>query len=105
MAGADGKRAERPGGKCARQRLPSLGLVEAPGSQIKERGFVQLTDRRPVRALDVVGVNFKLRLGIDFRALRQEQVMVGLARVGAVGAFLDDGLKGMLASKPKEEAA
>ena len=43
-------------------------------------------------ALDVVGINFELRFGIDFRAVGEQKVMVGLTRIGAVSTFRHDDL-------------
>ncbi len=37
-------------------------------------------------ALDIIGVYFELRFGVDFRFIRQQQIMIGLIRVGSVGA-------------------
>src|SRR5688572_20756180 len=39
-------------------------------------------------ALDVVRIDFQLRFGVHRRILRQQQVFVGLARVGFLSVFL-----------------
>ena len=39
-------------------------LVDPAGPQVEDAVVVELPDGRPVRALDVVGVDLELRLGI-----------------------------------------
>src|SRR5207244_4356283 len=41
----------------------------SPRAQIEDRVFVELSDRRPVRALHVVGKNLELRLRVDRRVV------------------------------------
>ena len=36
-------------------------------------------------ALDIIGVYFELRFGVDFRFVRQQQIVIGLIRIGSVG--------------------
>jgi hypothetical protein len=66
--------------KAKHQQRARFGLRNPARAQIKERHIVQLTDRGAVRAGDVVGVDFKLRLGVDFGQRREQQVMAGLTR-------------------------
>ncbi len=67
-------------------------LVEPARAQVEQRRCVELPHGRAVAAFDVVGVDLELRLGIDLGFFRQQQVVVGLVRIGAVGALVDDGL-------------
>ena len=68
-----------------------LGGADAPRPQVEERVLVELTDRRAVPALHVVGEDLELRLRVDERLAREEQVLVRLLRVGLlrVGAHED----------------
>ena len=43
-------------------------------------------------ALDVVGVDFQLGLGVDHRAFREQQVLVRLSGVGFLRVLMDDDL-------------
>ena len=45
-------------------------LGDAAAAQVGERHRVELADRRAVRALDVVGVDLQIRLGVDLGLLR-----------------------------------
>src|SRR5207302_3624143 len=78
----EGKRRQR-----ARRRL-----VQPTRSQVADLRGVELADGGAMTALDVVGVNFQLRLGIDFGAVRQQQVAVGLLRVGPLRVGMHDQL-------------
>ena len=74
------------------QQLPGQSLSDAARAQIKQLRFVELADGRAVVALDVVGVNFELRLGVDFRIFGQQQVVVGLVGIGLLRARMHDDL-------------
>ena len=52
------------------QDVPRPGLRDAARAQIEERRVVELAGGRAVAALDVVGVDLKLRLGVDLGAGR-----------------------------------
>ena len=41
-------------------------------------------------ALDVVSVDFEFRFGVDLGLSGQQEIMVGLLCVRAIGAFVDD---------------
>ena len=58
--------------KGIEQRVPCLSLRESARAQVKELLFLNLPDRRAVRALYIVGVNLQLRLGVDARIVREE---------------------------------
>ncbi len=51
---------------------------------------VELSHGRAVTAFDVVGINFKLRLCIHLGTVREQQIVVGLLRVGSVCADMDN---------------
>ena len=65
-------------------RLAS-GFGDAAGAQIEERRRVEVADAGAVAALDVVGVDLELGLGIDHRALAEDQVAAQLVRIGLLG--------------------
>ena len=79
-------------GKCAREQLFRFMSAQSPRAQVKKCGFVELADGRAVAALDVIGVDFEFRLGVDFGLSGQQQVVICLFCVRAVGAFVDDRL-------------
>src|SRR5687768_15370528 len=54
--------------------------------QVEELLLVDLTDRRAVRALHVVRFDLEVRQRVGARIARQEQVPVGLVRVGVLRA-------------------
>src|SRR4029453_6550534 len=60
--------------------------------QIKHRLAVKLADGGAMRALDVVGENLELRLGVYVRFRGQQQVAARLRRVGALGIRAHDDL-------------
>jgi hypothetical protein len=64
--------------------------VDAARAQVEERVLVELADGRPVRALDIVGVDLELRPGIDGRIRRQQDVAAGLLGIGLLGVRADD---------------
>ena len=65
---------------------------QAAGAQVEDRLVVELADRRAVRALHVVGEDLELRLGVDRRAVGQEQRAVRLLGVGLLRVLPDDDL-------------
>src|SRR2546425_4528276 len=75
-----------------RQQAAGIRLADAPRAKIKERLRVDLPDRRPVRALDIVGVDLELRLGVDHRFFGQQKVLVALFRVGLLSVLAHDDL-------------
>jgi len=54
-------------------------------AQVEQRLVVQLTDRGTVCALYVVGVNFEPRSSIDLGMIGENQVLVLLVGIGAIG--------------------
>ena len=66
----------------------SAGLVggDAAGAQVVQGGLVELADGGAVLAGDVVGQDLESGLGVDLGPVGQQEVVVGLLGVGAVGA-------------------
>ena len=54
----------------------------AASPQIKNGLLVQLADRRAVRAFHIVGIDLELRFGVHRRLVAEQDVLVGLLRVG-----------------------
>src|SRR6185312_11038116 len=65
---------QHAGGEGVGEQLARGVLANAATLHVEERGVVQATHRGAVRALDVVGVDLELRLGVHPRLARQEQV-------------------------------
>ncbi|KAG1169241.1 hypothetical protein G6F35_017335 [Rhizopus arrhizus] len=68
------------------QRL-RLGLRQPARAQVEQRVGIELADGCAVRGLHFIGVDHQRRLGVDLGVGRQQQVLVGQDRDGAVGAF------------------
>src|SRR6185437_14811588 len=68
---------ERVGEQPQRYLRPDAATLE-----IEQRCRIDGSDRGPVRALDVVGVDLELRLCIDARTFREKQVVVALLAIG-----------------------
>lgn len=66
-----------------------LCLRQAARAQVEQRVGIELADGRAVRGLHFIGVDHQRRLGVDLGIGRQQQVLVGQVRIGAVGAFAD----------------
>src|SRR5689334_12289734 len=73
-------------GQQAARVLP----VDTPGAQVEKRLGVQLPDGRAVRAAHVVRPDLQFGLGVDHRIVGENQVLVGLLRVGLLCVFADD---------------
>src|SRR5262249_45848349 len=76
-------------GKGVSQQLPGLLLADAARLQIEDLFLIELANARSVRALDIIGVNLQLRLGVDHCIVRQQQRLVGLACVRLLGILVD----------------
>ena len=72
------------------QKVSRQGLGNSPRAHIKQRGFIQLAGRRPVRTLDVIGVNLQFRLGIHLGPVGEQQCLCKLVAVGALGVGMDN---------------
>ena len=78
--------------KRVNQHVARIFRVDAARAQVEHRVFVELADRRAVRALHVVGEDLELRLGVDLRVVGEQQRLVGLLRVGLLRVLPDDDL-------------
>src|SRR6185312_3964541 len=68
------------------QQRACLGQRDAARTQVEQRTLVELADGGSVGGLHFVGIDFKLRLGVDLGTRRQQQVLVAEVGVAAVGA-------------------
>src|SRR6185437_16463294 len=68
-------------GEGVGEQLAGSILTNAPALHVEECGIVQAPHRGAMRALDVVGVDLELWLGVHPRLARQEQVVVLLLPV------------------------
>ncbi len=65
-------------------------LADAAAAQVEERARIERSDGGAVRAFHVVGIDLELRLAVGVRVSREQQVVVGLLRVGLLGARTHD---------------
>src|SRR5207248_758861 len=79
--GRERKQVHHLAGEGVGEQAPRRLAPEAARPQVEERVLVELTDGGAVRALHVVGEDLQLRLGIDDRALGNDQVLVDLAGI------------------------
>jgi hypothetical protein len=70
------------GGEGVEDHLLRRLLFDTARAQIEQLFFVNAPDRRPVAAFHVIGVNFQLRFGVDFRQPPEQQIVVGHLAVG-----------------------
>src|SRR5579883_1774592 len=77
-------------GKGLQEKTARFCFCDAARLQIEDRILFHLTDGGAVRTLYVVGVDFKLRLGVNLRVIAEQQVPVGLLGVGLLRIFVDD---------------
>src|SRR6185503_7030251 len=78
--------------KAVSQHVASQRGVDAAALQIEKLVLIELSDRRSMCALDVIRKDFKLRLGIDARFRRKQEILVGLLRVGLLRAMSHENL-------------
>ena len=64
-------------------------LRDPPGARVVDGALVELADGRAMAALHVVGEDLELRLGVDLRVRRQQEIVVALARVGVLRVPMD----------------
>ena len=66
-----------------RNHLQDTSLIfrNTAGAHIKLLILIQLPYSRAMRTLHVIGIDFQLRLGLSFRAMRNHQVMIRLVRL------------------------
>ena len=77
-------------GKRKKQEFASGGFVDATRAEIEEGAFVNLADGCAVCAFHVVGVNLKLRFGVDLGAVGKQKIAIGLLGVGFLRVFVND---------------
>src|SRR5262249_22443077 len=103
------RRDHDPADNLARERVGQQTTrrleAEAAGAQVEDRVLFEPADRRSVSALDVIGKDLQLRLGVDHGILGQEQVLVGLlgVRLLSVLVYVDLAVEPPLRS-PGEDA-
>ena len=75
-----------------RQHIPRILLPDPPRPQIEHLFFVKLSDGGAMCAFDVVGEDLQLWFRVDGRAVRQQQRLVGLPRIGLLCILPDEDL-------------
>ena len=76
-------------GKGKGQHRMPLFWINAAGLEVIKGLILKLPDRRAVRAFDIVGIDFKLRQGVDLGRAAEQQVLVRLDGVGLLCILLD----------------
>ena len=71
--------------KAAGKHGDGLSFGDGTGLQVKDLILIELTDCGSVRALNVIGKNFQLRLGVDPAIFAEDQIFVQLIGVGQLG--------------------
>src|SRR5699024_2288434 len=79
-------------GKAVGEYGACAGFVDTARTQIEDGVFIELADCGAVRALDVVGVDLQLRLGVDLGLFRQQQRIRRLFGIGFLRVLVDDHL-------------
>ena len=92
-------------GEAVSEQRPRPLRREAAALQVKDLVALQLPDRRAVRALDVVGENLELRLGVDLGLGRKQEVLVELPGVGQQRPLADEDLAAEDRPRPPVEDA
>src|SRR5712692_1270946 len=64
-------------------------LVKPARTQVEQGILFHLSNGGSVRALHVVSIDFQLRLGVNLRVIRKQQVAVGLLGVSLLRVFVD----------------
>src|SRR5688572_25015796 len=67
--------------KTVRQQIPRERFGQTARQQVKQLFFLELTDRRTVRAFHVVVEDLELRLCVDTSVVRQKEILIRLLRV------------------------
>src|SRR5215469_14860613 len=76
--------------KGQQQEATRGSFVDAAGAKIEKRVLFDLADGGAMRALHIIGINFKLRFGVDLRLIGKKEVAIGLFGVGPLGVFVHD---------------
>src|SRR5260370_32552088 len=72
------------------QQIARLFLRDAARLQVEDRLLIELANRRPVRATNIVGVNLQLGFGMDGGVLGKNEVPIGLLRVSLLRVRTND---------------
>jgi hypothetical protein len=68
------------------QQIARLFLRDAARLQVEDGLLIELANRRPVRATNIVGVNLQLGFGMDCGTLGKNEVLIGLLGVSLLRA-------------------
>src|SRR5690606_27726731 len=74
------------------QQHTRIGLGDAARAQVEQSSRIELTDRRAMAALDVVGVDLELGLRVELGSRREQEITAGLMRIGLLRARMDQHL-------------
>jgi hypothetical protein len=71
-----------------KQQAACRRFVDAARLQVKKCVLFDLANRRPVSALDIIGVDLELRLGVNLCVIGKQQVAIRLLGVGLLRVFV-----------------
>src|SRR3989442_4208965 len=74
------------------QQIARLFLRDAARLQVEDRLLIELANRRPVRATNIVGVNLQLRFGMDGGVFGKNEIPVCLLGVSLLRVRTNDDL-------------
>src|SRR5450759_5155103 len=74
------------------QQIARLFLRDAARLQVEDGLLIELANRRPVRATNIVGVNLQLRFGMDGGVFGKNEIPVCLLGVSLLRARTNDDL-------------
>ena len=67
---------ERLADERLHQHAPRIRLADAAGAQVEQRVLIQLAGGGAMAAFHVVGEDLEFRLGVDLRAVRQQDILL-----------------------------
>ncbi len=73
---------EQLAGERIKHHGPRRVFMNPPSPEIEQCLFIKLTRCTTVRTFHVVGPDFQLRLGVNGSLIRQQNITVGLKRIG-----------------------
>ena len=76
-------------GKSETQHFSRCGFINTTRTQIKDLLRVQLSDGGTVTALDIIGVNFQLGLGVDLGITGEHQIVIGQLCIAVLCLLVD----------------
>ena len=74
------------------QQIARMFLRDAARLQVEDRLLIELANRRPVRATNIVGVNLQLRFGMDGGVFGKNEIPVCLLGVSLLRVRTNDDL-------------